>query len=397
LHLHKIDVHTAFLHSVLQEDIYMKPLPFMRLAPDQVLKLKKSIYGLKQAGREWNDLIHSKLLSFGFSLLSTDNGMYIYKNGADFMLLGLFVDDMLIASTTVDIYMSLNKFLSDSFEIVACSSPELFLGMKITYGTDSIALSQPAYISHMLSKFQDCLSSTKYTTPMSSSLRLGRHVGVCHPRYREAIGSLLFLAVSTRPDIAYATNYLARFVHNAGDTHFRAAMRVMQYVRDTDYSLRYTSSSSLRMYGATDSDWAADIVSHKSTMGSVLFFAGAPVMWTSTTIKTVSLSANEAELNALTETCKDAVWLYKTLAALELFDVPCIAIAGDNAGSIQLARLGKHTRKTRHLLCKFAVVRQWVSLNIIKLVKIASNVNVADIFTKALAQEPFSRFTSVLF
>ena len=230
LYLRSIDISHAFINGKLEEEIYMRqPEGYHFGNPGDVLRLRKSLYGLKQAPRVWNQTLHKKLKDLGFKRCKSDPSLYIYARGDVRIIVPIFIDDITISSTSVAEADKLVAELAEEFELRDLGETSYLLGIEIIRDRPnrSISLSQRQYIVDMLAqfKFSNC---SAVTTPMEPGLHLTKAMCATTPEeiaemrkvpYINAVGALMYLAVTTRPDIAYTTSTLARFNSNPGRQH----------------------------------------------------------------------------------------------------------------------------------------------------------------------------------
>lgn len=368
----------------------------------QCLKLKRSIYGLKQAGRVWNGTIHRTLLALGYSRLATDECIYRRSvDGVDHYM-ALYVDDLLfVGPDTSEIDRVLDQ-LDALYGVKRLGPAEWILGVQLIRGDDgSVTLSQRQYLIDVLERFNmtDCNPAK---TPMVENLQL-KPATAFDPElnrdYRSAIGSLMYAVIATRPDLAQPVGYLARFVNKADQDHWVAVKRVLRYIKATlDTGIRYgkTSAPLLGYSGYSDSDWAACINTSRSTMGYVFVLAGGPVSWSSRQQPRVTTSSTEAEYLGLSHSSKESCFLKNFLGELG-FDVSKpIRLYGDNQGAIALTKNPVFHERTKHLRLVEHFVRERVRDGDITVEYIPTTDMLADMFTKPLGRVLFERHCKAL-
>ena len=278
LTLHQVDVTTAFLNGTLEEEVYMQqPKGFVRQGQEElVCKLKKSIYGLKQSPRCWNSTLDAYLKELEFTQTASDPCIYYRNTGEDMMYVGVYVDDIILVGRTEEKLQEIKGYLSKKFDIKDLGKLKYFLGMKVIQDKESksIWIGQPAYTENLLKRFgmQD---SKPTSTPVDVNSKLQpatkQDETFNHTEYQSAVGSLMYLAVSTRPDIAYAVNNLARFNSNPQKVHWTAMKRVLRYLKGTIYhGILYRQDGSDKCISYSDADWARDFSDRKSTSGYIL-------------------------------------------------------------------------------------------------------------------------------
>lgn len=287
-----MDVKTAFLNGDLSEEIYMlQPDGFVQ-DENKVCKLRKSIYGLKQASRQWYLKFDKVITGFGFLENKLDECIYMKISGSDFVLMILYVDDILLASSNESMLKNTKSFLSSQFEMKDMGEAHYVLGIEIIRDRKKcmLGLSQKGYIDKVLHRFsmQNCKGGE---SPMSKGDKL--HKGQC-PRnllekksiqsipYARLVGSLMYAQVCTRPDIAFAVNMLSRYQSNHGHEHWIAGKKVLRYLKNTrDHMLVYRKleNQELKIEGFADASYKQDIDDLKSCSGYVFMLAGGAISW----------------------------------------------------------------------------------------------------------------------
>lgn len=284
-----MDVKSAFLNGELKETVYVQQPPGFidSKHKNMVLCLNKALYGLKQAPRAWNFKLDASLLSLGFRRCETEHGMYTRGNGTKRLILGVFVDDLIITGGDIGVLEQFKLEMKKTFRMSDLGPLSYYLGMEVHQGTTGISLKQSSYASKILEKAgtRDCIPCA---TPMEPRLKLekeGTTVAVDATDYRSIIGSLRYL-VNSRPDLAYAVGYLSRFMEAPREDHLSAVKRVLRYVAGTlNFGVFYPAGikkeSKPKLLGYSDSDLAGDSNDRKSTSGLIFFLlvAGGPVAW----------------------------------------------------------------------------------------------------------------------
>ena len=244
LELRSVDITSAFTNGDLDEEIYMKqPEGFHIGSSHQVCRLRKSLYGLKQSARQWNKKLHSVLTELGFSRIESDRSVYIYSNGEVRIIVPIYIDDITLASKSpaaIDKYVQL---LSQHFKCRDLGPTRFLLGVAVERDrpTHTIKLHQHQFILDLLEKYgmSDC---KPVQTPLPPKLVLSHSMSpssqeekdlMSEVPYLSAVGSLQYLAIMTRPDIAHSVGYLARFNSNPGPEHWKALKHLFRYVNVT--------------------------------------------------------------------------------------------------------------------------------------------------------------------
>ncbi|RVX09023.1 Retrovirus-related Pol polyprotein from transposon TNT 1-94 [Vitis vinifera] len=399
LELHQMDVKTAFLNGNIDETIYMvQPENFESKDSKQlVCRLKRSIYGLKQASRQWYRKFDQVITSFGFKENTVDQCIYLKFSGSKFIILVLYVDDILLASSDVGLLHETKRFLSSKFDMKDLGNASFVLGIQIHRDRSRgiLGLSQKAYIDKVLSRFgmSNCAPGD---TPVAKGDKFSLHQ--CPKNelekkdmerfpYASAIGSLMYAQVCTRPDIAYIVGMLGRYLSNPGMDHWKKAKRVMRYLQRTkDYMLTYRRSSHLEIVGYSDSDFAGCLDSRRSTSGYIFMLAGGAVSWKSVKQTLVASSTMEAEFIACYEASNHGIWLRNFVTQLRIVDgiEKPLRINCDNKAAELYSKNNRSSSKSKHIDIKFLVVKERVQSLQVSIEHISTNSMIADPLTKGL-------------
>ena len=272
LKLHQVDVTTAFLNGKLEEEVYMRqPEGFVAKGQERlVCKLKKSIYGLKQSPRCWNAVLDDQLKDMGFVQSASDPCVY-KDSGGEMFLIGVYVDDIILAGKNDKKINEVKRALGAKFNIKDMGKLHYFLGMNILQDekTGNVWIGQPAYVESILKKF-GMDNSKPVSTPIDPSTKLTKATddeqSIDQLLYQSAIGSLLYLSGGTRPDITFAVSNLAKFSAKPSKHHWTALKRVMRYLKGTiNFGILYMKQKSKNFVAYSDADWAGDLDDRKST------------------------------------------------------------------------------------------------------------------------------------
>ena len=350
LDMSQLDVKTAFLYGEISEEIYLQQPEGYVLAGQEnfVCRLQKCLYGLKQASRVWNRHIDSFIKKFGLQPSNADPCLYVHINKTELIFVVIWVDDCLVISNNGNMVTEIIEYLSKIFEM-RCTPANHFVGLSITRSRQdkTLFLSQPDYIKKILKRFH----MTDYHPkgpPALPGCRLTYNTegeSLVHVPYREAIGSLLYLSISSRPDIAFAVGQVAQFAENPQQHHWAAVRRIFAYLKGTqEHGIRFGPISD-QLKGYTDSDSVypfgisiRDTTTRRSTTGFIFLLHGGPVAWTSRRQPFVSLSSTEAEFVAASEATKEAVWLKRLMEDVTPEWNKPIPLMCDNQSAIQLIR-----------------------------------------------------------
>ncbi|TPX52460.1 DNA-directed DNA polymerase [Powellomyces hirtus] len=329
MELEQMDAVTAFFNPNIAEEIYMEQPEGFAIAgqEDLVCRLRRSLYSLKQSSRNWNQLLDARLKQLGFVQSNADNCIYAphAQDPKSALYLLVYVDNMILTSKSMVQINHIKTELSKQFKMTNMGALGLFLGVEITRDCPShrLWLSQKHYLQKVLASFgmDNC---KPVSTPMETSTCLTKamepqsneeRAQMASTPYRSAVGSLIYGMLGTRLDLAACVSH---FMANPGPGHWQAVKRILRYVSGTlDAVLELAGSFSTApdLEGYSDSDWAGCPDSRCSTTGFVFMFGGT-VAWQSKRQPTVALSSPEAEYMALTQACKEAIWLRQLLIEL---------------------------------------------------------------------------------
>ena len=396
-----MDAVTAFLQGDLNDDIFIQqPELFeVRGQENKVCKLNKAMYGLKQAGRQWNLKLHQAFIEIGLNQSKRDECIYYLCKDNKIVIVAVYVDDLLILGNDSKMKNELKKELESRFKMKDLGELQYILGIRVTRDRKEgkLWLDQSKYLEEVLSKF-NMANCNPTKTPLSPSEKLTKEMcpkstnevqNMENVPYQEAVGSLMYACQGTRPDLAYSLALLSRFNNNPGSAHWSAVKRVLRYIQGTkDFRLCFTRTENGKLAGFCDADWAGDEDERRSTTGYVFTFQGAPVSWNSKKQPTIALSTTEAEYMALSAAAQEAIWLQGLLNELmpEVDDEGPI-LKCDNKSAVDLSRVGGYRARTKHIDVRHHFLREQIQEKAIQVQHIASKEMTADVMTKALPLE----------
>ncbi|GKB98017.1 retrotransposon protein, putative, ty1-copia subclass [Tanacetum coccineum] len=406
----QMDVKTAFLNGHLSEEVYMvQPEGFVNPKfPNRVCKLKRSIYGLKQASRQWNKRFDDEIKKFGFSQNRDEPCVYMKASGSYVTFLILYVDDILIMGNNIPMLQDVKSYLGRCFAMKDLGEAAYILGIKIYRDRSKrlIGLCQSAYIEKILKRYF-MENSKRGTIPMQEKLKLSKSQGASTPAekqrmqnvpYASAVGSIMYAVRCTRPDVAFAQNITSRFQQNPGELHWTTVKNILKYLRNTkDMFLVYGGDTKreLRVSCYTDAGYLTDADDLKSQTGYVFVLNGGVVDWKSTKQSIFATSSTDAEYIAAFDASKEAVWIRKFISGLGV--VPTIEepinMYCDNTGAIAIAKDHGITKGARHFRAKVHYLRETIEMGDVRIEKVDTDDNLADPFTKALAFPKHSELT----
>ena len=358
---------------------------------DKVYLLHKALYGLKQAPRAWYSRIDDHLLKIGFKKSLSESTLYVKIVNDDIIVISLYVDDLLVTGSKPILVNQFKEQMKQVFEMTDLGEMSYFLGMEVIQSQQEIFISQHKYARDVLKKF-NMESCKSISTPLMENEKLSKDDGaakVDEGLYRSLVGCLMYLT-ATRPDIMYAVSLLSRFMHCASELHFKAAKRVLRYVKGTaDFGVCFKKSEKLELHGYSDSDWAGSYDDMRSTSGYLFNLGSGCFSWNSKKQDVVAQSTAEAEYVAATAAVNQALWLRKLLADLNQVQQEATQIFVDNEAAIAISNNPVFHGKTKHFKIKYYFLREVQKNEEIVLVHCKTDYQIADIFTKALSKTRF--------
>ncbi|UYV84151.1 hypothetical protein LAZ67_X001338, partial [Cordylochernes scorpioides] len=310
-------------------------------------------------------------------------------------VIAVYVDDLALFAESEDILTNIEEKIREKFKIKNFGPIKYFLGVEISYPDENtIILSQGKYTMSILERF-NMMECRGVSTPLDNSIPITKKDcpttdkekdEIKHVPYRELIGSLLYLANSSRPDMTFAVTKLAQFCSNPGERHWQAAKHILRYLQATkNVSLIYKRGSD-DILAFSDSDWANDIDDRRSTSGSAVTINGCLVSWRSKKQNCVSLSTMESEYIALAQTTKEILWIAQILENLKCLTNASrpITIFCDNRAAIEFSKNNIENNRSKHIDIRYHYIREKVNSGDIHVNYISTNDNLADIFTKGL-------------
>lgn len=390
LKIHHIDVTTAFLNGDLEEDLYMEqPEAFIKKGTEnKVCKLRKAIYGLKQAARCWNVKVDAWIIKYGFKRSKYDPCVYIKRNGNNVVAIALYVDDFYIFGNTEKEIDAVKRHVEIGFKIKDLGEAKECLGMQITQSVKprEILLNQTSFAKRVLDRY-GMADSKPVSTPLEVNLKLEKGEVNHDRRYQEIIGSLMYLALGTRPDIAFAVSYLSQFNSCWNTTHMSALKRVLRYIRGSiDVSLKYMGTGT-PLHAFCDADWGTNEDGHSFT-GYVVVLGGASIAWQARKQRCVALSSAEAEYIAACEASKELMSLKGLLMELSGVNVS-VELFSDSQSAAKLIYSNAIGRRSKHINIKYHYVRELAKTKEIFITYLETSKMPADALTKGLPRPKY--------
>jgi hypothetical protein len=399
--LKSIDISNAYLNGELSDvKVYMRqPQGFVEKDDAWVACLLKGLYGLKQGGREWFKWLEQVLLQLGFTRICADGSIFIWAKDGVQVICPVFVDNITFASKSKVKIAELKTAIAQHFKLRNLGPTTFQLGIEIICNCKArtLHLTQHRYCLDLLERygFTNC---SPVSTPLDPSVRLSTVQALQTPEeivfmrtvpYVSAVGVLMYLAIATRPDIAFAVGVLCRFMANPGPEHWKAVKHLFCYLRGTcNFRLTYkpNPSAPYPFHAYSDTDHGANFDNGRSTSAYVVKIGSGAVLWMSRLQSIVALSTTEAEFVAAASASQEVIWMRQLLGELG-FDVskPSLLLL-DNQSAIQVARNPEHHGRMKHLDLRFYWLRNVVVAGQIVICYVPTVDMATDLLTKGLAR-----------
>jgi hypothetical protein len=397
--IHQMDVHNAFLQGDLDEVVYMDvPLGLRRQGEHMVCRLNKSLYGLKQASRNWFAKFSCAIQKAGFIQSKADYSLFTKSDSNTFTAVLIYVDDIIVTGNNAQAIKSLKDFLFQQFHIKDLGDLKYFLGIEVSRSKKGIFISQRKYALDILSDV-GLLGSRPTTFPMETYLKLSPDEGdpLHDPtKYRRLVGRLIYLTV-TRPDLVYSVQILSQFMQNPRKPHWEAALRVLRFIKgNVGQGLFFPSSNDVILKAYCDSDWASCETTRRSISGFCVFLGDALISWKSKKQTTVARSSAEAEYRAMAATCLEITWLRYILQDLKIPQSKPASLFCDNQAALHIAKNPVFHERTKHIEIDCHIVREKLQAGVIAPSYVQSRSQLADILTKPLGKEQFQYLSGKL-
>ncbi|KAI3498732.1 hypothetical protein L1887_09191 [Cichorium endivia] len=398
--VHHLDVKSAFLNGELNEEVYVcQPDGFVVAGKEHmVYRLNKALYGLRQAPRAWNVRLDKTLKQLGFQRCPQEHAVYKRKKPNSLLIVGVYVDDLIVTGTSEQEVEFFKKQMKQDFDMSDLGELSFYLGIEVQQSKDKFTISQGGYAKRILqvAGMEDC-NPAKY--PMEPKMPLTKDEGgvpVNATKYRCLVGSLRYLTHS-RPDLSYSVGIVSRYMETPKESHLKAVKHILRYIKGTvDYGLVYRKGGSGKLVGFSDSSHGMDLDDRKGTTGTVFYFSGSPITWSSQKQQTVALSSCEAEFMAATVAACQALWLRSLLKELTGWKADQVKLFVDNKSAIALMQNPVFHGRSKHIDTRFHFIRDCIEKNLITVEHVSGEEQRADPLTKALPRVKFLEMRDLL-
>ena len=396
--LYQLDINNAFLHGELTEEVFMRVPQGLDNPNNHVCKLNKSLYGLKQASRQWYAKLNSELQNMGYKQSKNDYSLFIKETTDDITIAVVYVDDIIVTGSNESEIIWFKDHLHSVFSIKDLGVLSYFLGMEISRLENGIVMTQKKFTKELL---LDCnMDVTKAAkTPLPANMKLMIDKGELYAdpeHYRKIVGKLNFLS-HTRPDLSFSVQTLSQFMHQPRMHHVQALNHVLRYVSHTmGQGIILNATDNLILTTYSDSDWASCPNTRRSVTGYILLLGESPVSWKSKKQSTISKSSSEAEYRAMASASSETTWLVSLLTELGVTNLKPVTLYCDNQSAIHIGNNPVFHERTKHIEIDCHFTREKVLEGLIQLTYTPSTEQLADIMTKALGSLQHDKLKSKL-
>ncbi|CAI5521589.1 unnamed protein product, partial [Closterium sp. Naga37s-1] len=405
--VHSLDFSTAFLQGSLHEEIWLRRPPgFTGSFPTGTQwSLRRPVYGLRQAPREWHDTLRTTLAALGFAPSTADPSLFLRTDATlpPFYVL-VYVDDLVFATADTEALAHVKSELQKRHTCTDLGELTSYLGLRITRdrAQRTITLTQSHMVQQVLQRF-----GFTYSSPQSTPLPTGHSLSAppsdesVEPSgpYPELVGCLMYPMTCTRPDLAYPLSLLARYVAPGRHrkVHWDDAKRVLRYLCSTSgMGLVLGGRARVVLTGHADASWVDDLATQRSSQGYTFSLGSGSVSWRSTRSSSVLSSSCEAEIYAGAMAAQELRWLTYLLTDLGEAPRSPPVLYVDNKAMLALCQEHRLEHRTKHIALRYFLARELQQRGQLRLAYVASQANTADVFTKALQPCDHQRFCTVL-
>ncbi len=406
--LHQLDFKSAYLQADLKEELYMELPPHFTDIGDgaqryagKVCRLLKPLYGLKQAGRAWAKKLHTFLKTNGWAQSNVDACLFtkLHDDGQRTWII-TYVDDLIISGSSERHIRACKQQIKESFEAEDLGPLTWYLGLHLTSPADGVLhIAQTQAINDIVNDY-NLAAAASVSTPMRVGIDASSISEQPDRRlpFRNLVGSLLYLANRTRPDVSFACGLLCRYMDRYTTVHWQAAKHVVRYLKATsEHGLLFKRRSGTRkdqpldLVCYSDASFGTDQLTGRSTTGFTCYINGCLVSWSSRLQPTVALSTAEAEYMAISAAAQDVVFLRQLLMDLDEPEAGATKMLTDNQAAIAIGNDHVTKPRTKHIRVRHHFVRELIADGTIVLQHCPGTQMVADALTKALDKQTFEQ------
>lgn len=373
------------------------PQGYKSADPNKVCRLKKSLYGLRQAPRCWYAKLTNALLRFGFSHDYADQSLFSKVRGSICIHILVYVDDFIIACNDTQALQDFKDYLHKCFRMKDLGKLKYFLGLEVARSNSGFYLSQRKYALDIIAE-TGLLASKPSPVPMELNHKLAKAEGPLAnaQQYRRLVGRLIYLT-NTRPDLAYSVHILAQFMQKPLLPHWDAAIRVVCYLKGSPgQGIFFKADDQLRISAFCDADWSGCPLSRRSLSAYIVFLGDSPVSWRTKKQDAVALSSAEAEYRAMSDTVKELKWMKGLFLSFGLSHPDPMRLFCDSKSALYIASNPVFHERTKHIERNCHHVRDALKAKLIATEHVSSRNQLADILTKSLPRPLFEELLSKL-
>ena len=392
--LDQLDFVAAFLNADLSDYKYMEQPATFNDGTDQVLRLKKGLYGLRSAPKCWNNHLTNMLESLGFKPLKSDPMVLLNPNiEGNPVIIGIHVDDQLSISPSQKSLDKLGQMISSKAKVKLLGFPQKLLSINILKTKNSLTLDQSDYTEGLISEYDEEIKPEKIPAVLEKP-DWGEEKKFNVKKYQKAIGGLIWLSINTRPDIAYAVSRAAGKMAAPSKDDWQQVLKIMGYLKETKHlGLRFARSTekNVELQGYADADFAADYKDRKSRTGYIIFLNKCPIIWQSKKQRSVATSTTEAEYMSASDAAQDLIWVTQLLQELKLNERLKCTLNMDNTAALSISKNPINHGRSKHIDVRYHYLRERVQKGELEVTYKKSEEMIADTLTKPLNAPSFKR------
>ena len=399
LYIHHYDVVMAFLNEVFNEPLYMQ-YPAGYEVADYVLRLLKTLYGLKQLLCVWYTHLCEHLEVIRLAVSSYDFSVFINKELMINIIIAVYINNLLICDNSMNLVDYVLKHLQSKFKMIDLGEVINYLGIEIDIITDFITVHQHGYIQSVLKHFH--INECKLAVvSISLSMKLVTYQEPLNAEhqtwYRSAVGSLIWFTIQYRPDIAYSVGVVSQYFSNLSEEHKQAVLQIFHYLKDTvDQGLVYTKNDDDHLVSYSNSDYTDDITTYQSITEYVFYLAKGLIAYRSSLLKIIALLTIKSEYIMLCMAVQEAMWIRDFLNHVGHTGSKAVIIYEDNQSTIDLTKNPEMHNHSKHINIHFHWLCQIIDEGV-KITWIESSNQAADGLTKALPAVVYQKFIKMLY